>query len=205
MELTAEEIRVLGVLVEKEATTPEQYPLSTNALTTACNQKTSREPVVSYDQRTVSQTMLLLRPAGLARTVISGRTEKHRHVLHEAWNLDHAELAVLAVLMLRGAQSPGELRSRTERAHGFASLDEVHDVLDSLAARDEPLVGNIGRGRPETVELLEPYVSHTNELLRSHAVWAARRCGLDSLAATRKGGRIEWHLQMWQSGMRNRA
>lgn len=146
MELTAEELRVLGALIEKEATTPDQYPLSTNALTNACNQKTSRDPVVSYDQRTVSETMLLLRPAGLARTIISGRTEKHRHVLDEALGLDRGELAVLAVLMLRGAQTPGELRTRTERAHGFASADDVEAVLQGLAARDVPIVRNLGRG-----------------------------------------------------------
>lgn len=146
MELTFEEIRVLGVLVEKAATTPDQYPLSTNALTNGCNQKTSRDPVVDYDQRTTLDTMLLLRPAGLARTVISGRTEKHRHILDEAWDLEPAALAVLAVLMLRGAQSPGELRTRTDRAHGFGSLDEVELVLADMARRDEPLVRNLGRG-----------------------------------------------------------
>ncbi len=145
MELTPEEVRVLGVLIEKEATTPDQYPLSTNALTTACNQKSSRDPVVDYDHRTVSDTMLLLRPAGLARTVISGRTEKHRHVLDEAWRLGPAELAVLAVLMLRGPQSAGELRTRTERAHGFDSPDAVEAVLQQLAAADQPYVRNLGR------------------------------------------------------------
>jgi len=146
MELTAEEIRVLGVLMEKEATTPDHYPMSTNALTNACNQKTSRDPVVDYDQHTVSSTMLLLRPAGLARTVISGRTEKHRHVMDEALGLDHGEVALLAVLMLRGPQTPGELRTRTERAHGFESVDEVESVLAALADRSEPLVRNLGRG-----------------------------------------------------------
>lgn len=146
MEYTAEEIRILGVLIEKEATTPDQYPLSTNALTNACNQKTSRDPVVDYGQRTVADTMLLLRPAGLARTVISGRTEKHRHVLDEAWGLTPAELAVLGVLMLRGEQSPGELRTRTERAYGFESLDAVEAVLHQLAAAEPPFVRNLGRG-----------------------------------------------------------
>lgn len=145
MEYTAEEIRVLGVLIEKEATTPDQYPLSTNALTNACNQKTSRDPVVDYSQRSVADTMLLLRPAGLARTIISGRTEKHRHVLDEAWGLDSAALAVLGVLMLRGAQSPGELRTRTERAYGFENLDAVEAVLNRLAAAEPPFVRNLGR------------------------------------------------------------
>lgn len=146
MQLTAEELRVLGALVEKEATTPDQYPLSTNALTTACNQKSSRDPVVSYDQRLVSETMLLLRPAGLARTIVSGRTEKHRHVLDEALGLQRPELAVLAVMMLRGPQAPGELRTRTERSYGFDSPAAVEAVLAGLAERDEPLVRNLGRG-----------------------------------------------------------
>lgn len=146
MQLTAEEIRVLGALVEKEATTPDQYPLSTNALTNACNQKTSRDPVVSYDQRTVAEVMLTLRPAGLARTIISGRTEKHRHVLDEALGLDRAELALMAVLMLRGPQTPGELRTRTERSHGFESVEAVEATLVALASRGEPLTRNLGRG-----------------------------------------------------------
>jgi uncharacterized protein YceH (UPF0502 family) len=146
MELSDAEVRVLGALIEKEATTPDQYPLSTNALTTACNQKTSRDPVVAYDQRLVAETMLLLRPAGLARTMRSGRTEKHRHVLDEALGLDRAELAVLSVLMLRGPQTPGELRTRTERAHRFESVDEVDAVLSGLTERDEPLVRCLGRG-----------------------------------------------------------
>lgn len=145
MQLSAEELRVLGALVEKEATTPDQYPLSTNALTTACNQKTSRDPVVSYDQRLVSETMLLLRPAGLARTIVSGRTEKHRHVLDEALGLERSELAILAVLMLRGPQASSELRTRTERAFGFESVEAVEAVLRNLAERNDPLVRNLGR------------------------------------------------------------
>ncbi len=146
MELTAEEVRVLGCLIEKEATTPDQYPLSTNALTNACNQKTSREPIVSYSEREVVEAMLLLRPAGLARTLTAGRAEKHRHVLDEALQLDRKELAVLAVMMLRGPQSSGELRTRTERAVGFESPEGVELVLGGLAARDEPLVRDLGRG-----------------------------------------------------------
>src|SRR5690606_23673232 len=98
MELTPEEIRVLGCLVEKEATTPDNYPLSTNALVGACNQTTSRDPIVQYSERDVDQVMLSLREQGLARTVRGGgqRVHKHRHVLDEAWGLDGAELAVLS-------------------------------------------------------------------------------------------------------------
>jgi uncharacterized protein YceH (UPF0502 family) len=145
MELTAEELRVLGCLIEKGATTPDHYPLSTNALTNACNQKTSRDPVVSYSERVVSETMLLLRPAGLARTITSGRTQKHRHVLDEAWGLGPRELAVLAIMMLRGPQSAGELKTRTERYVDFDSLDAVEQTLARLAEREEPLVVDVGR------------------------------------------------------------
>ncbi|MFT7601778.1 MAG: hypothetical protein ACI8TP_004740 [Acidimicrobiales bacterium] len=147
MDLSAEEVRVLGCLVEKSATTPDNYPLSTNALTNGCNQKTSREPVVSYTDRTVSETMLLVRASGLARTVTgSGRVEKHRHTLDEAWGLTGRELAVMAIMMLRGPQSAGELKTRTERYVDFGDLHEIETVLGALADRDEPMVRNVGRG-----------------------------------------------------------
>jgi hypothetical protein len=145
--LTTEECRVLGSLIEKAATTPDQYPLSSNGLRTACNQKTARDPVVSYDERLVDATLLSLRDKGLARTIRGAgqRVFKHKHIVDEAWGLDPSQLAVLAVLMLRGPQSAGELRSRTERAHGFATTDGVDAVLDDLARRDPPLVRMIGR------------------------------------------------------------
>lgn len=146
MELTAVQVRVLGSLMEKAATTPDAYPLSTNALVNACNQKTSREPVTSLSEREVSEAMLELRAEGLARTNHGGRADKHRHVVGEALGLDDGEIAVLAVMMLRGPQSPGELRTRTERAHPFGDLDAVGDVLDGLAERDVPLVRDLGRG-----------------------------------------------------------
>jgi uncharacterized protein YceH (UPF0502 family) len=150
MELTEEEVRVLGCLIEKQATTPDQYPLSTNALVNACNQKSNREPVVDYDERLVVESMLLVRQNGLARTNASGRADKHRHILHDALGLDTDQLALLAVMMLRGPQSAGELRTRTERyptsqGSGFESVDDVEAVLAELAGRDEPLVVNIGR------------------------------------------------------------
>lgn len=151
MELTAEEVRVLGCLIEKGATTPDHYPLSTNALVNACNQKSSREPVVDYSERMVVDAMLLVRQAGFARTNASGRADKHRHILRDALGLDDDQLAVLAVMMLRGPQSTGELKTRTERyptshATGFESLDDIEAVLAGLAERHEPLVANIGRG-----------------------------------------------------------
>jgi uncharacterized protein len=137
---------VLGCLVEKSATTPDSYPLSTNALVNACNQKSSRDPVVQYTERQVIESMLLLRPAGLARTVSgAGRVEKHRHTLDEALGLDDEQLAVLSVLALRGPQSPGEIRTRTERFVSFSDVEQVEGVLRGLASRDDPLTIDLGR------------------------------------------------------------
>jgi uncharacterized protein len=147
MELTAEEIRVLGCLVEKETTVPDTYPLSTNALQLGCNQRTSRDPVVEYDEDTVTRTMLSLRERGLARTARGegSRVYKHAHTLDSALGLSPADLAVLSVLMLRGPQTVGELRTRTERQHFFDSLEAVQGVLDGFAARAEPLAVHLDR------------------------------------------------------------
>ncbi len=150
MELSAEALRMLGCLIEKQATTPDHYPLSTNALVNVCNQKSNREPVVDYSERTVMETMLLVRQEGLARMNSSGRTDKHRHILDVALGLDRDQLAVLAIMMLRGPQSAGELKTRTERyptSHGtgFPSIDDVDAVLTQLADGVDPFVANIGR------------------------------------------------------------
>jgi hypothetical protein len=146
--LTAEQTRVLGCLAGKEATAPDAYPLSTNALVLACNQRSSREPVVDYDESTVTATMTSLRELGLARTARGegSRVYKHSHLLREALELDGAALAALSVLMLRGPQTAGELRTRTERQHAFASLESVEQTLGALAARGEPLVERLPRG-----------------------------------------------------------
>jgi uncharacterized protein YceH (UPF0502 family) len=151
MELTAEELRVLGCLIEKQATTPDQYPLSTNALVNACNQKSNREPVTDYSERTVMDATLLVREKGLARMNSSGRTDKHRHILDDALGLDRDQLALLAVMMLRGPQSVGELKTRTERyptsqGTGFESVADIEAVLARLAEGIDPLAANIGRG-----------------------------------------------------------
>jgi uncharacterized protein len=134
---------VLGCLVEKQSTTPDNYPLSSNALMMACNQSTSRDPVVDYSERTIDSTMLLLRDRGLARTVRGDgqRVHKHRHVLDEAWSLPASSLAVLSVLMLRGAQTVAELRTRTERyaASAGGGID-IDATLRRLAEHDPPVV-----------------------------------------------------------------
>jgi uncharacterized protein len=144
------EVRVLGCLLEKESTTPEYYPLTVNALVNACNQKSSREPIVQYDDATVEAALDSLRQKGLVLK-ISGtghRVEKYGHRLGETLNLGRRELALLCVLMLRGAQTVGELRGRSERMHAFEDLEEVERVLEHLATRDpEPLVARAARGR----------------------------------------------------------
>ncbi|MEM9467359.1 MAG: DUF480 domain-containing protein [Actinomycetota bacterium] len=148
-QLTPIEARILGALIEKAGTTPDNYPLSTNALVAACNQSTNRDPVVDYSEREVDQTMMELRQCGLART-LSGtghRVPKHRHVVDEALTLDGEETAVLAVLLLRGAQTRNEITTRTERYDGGpeGDADRVDAALDRLAARAEPLIVRLER------------------------------------------------------------
>lgn len=151
MDLTFEEVRVLGCLVEKSANTPEHYPLTSNSLTAACNQKTSREPVVQFSTRLVDETIMLLRQAGLARSNMGGRASKHRHIMDEALGLTLNQTIVLSVLMLRGPQSAGELKTRTDRAIGFDDVGDVDQVLKSLAERDDPFVRDVGRGSGQSM------------------------------------------------------
>ncbi len=144
-ELTPAEQRVLGCLIEKRWTTPDQYPLSLNALRLACNQSTNRDPVTSYDEGTVREAAQRLYLYGLAR-LASGhgsRATKYRHLAEEALGLGREELAVLAVLLLRGAQTPGELKARTERLAPLGSLADVERVLQTLTERE--YVRRIGR------------------------------------------------------------
>jgi acyl-CoA reductase-like NAD-dependent aldehyde dehydrogenase len=135
VDLTAEEARVLGCLMEKSVTTPDNYPLSLNGLVTACNQATNRDPVVAYDDDVVERALDGLRTKGLARRVMTTgqRVVKHRQVTEEALHIGRPEFAVLGVLLLRGAQTPGELKQRTERWHGFRSTDDVEETLRRLA------------------------------------------------------------------------
>jgi uncharacterized protein len=148
------EVRVLGALIEKETATPEYYPLTLNALINACNQKSSRDPVVSYDEQTVSRTLQSLRDKKLAY-VFSGadaRVPKYGHLFAKAYDLAPGELALMCVLMLRGPQTPGELRSRTASLHNFEQLADVESALQDLAERDgEPLVVRLPR-QPGTKE-----------------------------------------------------
>jgi uncharacterized protein YceH (UPF0502 family) len=133
--------------MEKERTTPDDYPLTANALMRAANQSTSRDPVVEYGQQVVESTVAQLKDLGLIRFVFSpsNRATKYRHVLDETWRIDDEEATVLTLLMLRGPQTPGELRSRSGRLSTFADVEDVRSTLRRLAARDEPMVAELPR------------------------------------------------------------
>jgi uncharacterized protein YceH (UPF0502 family) len=138
VDLTAAEIRVLGCLLEKQRTTPDTYPLTLNALRAACNQSTNRDPVVDYDEATIRDALTRLSRRRWARLAsgAGSRASKYRHLLDEALTRAPDELAVLCVLMLRGAQTPGELKGRAERMHPIGDLAAVHATLDRLVERD---------------------------------------------------------------------
>jgi len=146
-ELSETEARVVGCLVEKQLTTPEYYPLTLNALTAACNQKTNREPVVSFDEETVTRTLENLREKNLVYVFYgsSSRVPKYKHMLPSVYELSPPEVAVVSVLMLRGAQTIGELNQRTSRLYEFSGLNEISETLDGLAKRDEPIVVKLER------------------------------------------------------------
>jgi uncharacterized protein YceH (UPF0502 family) len=138
MEPDAVEIRVVGCLVEKQRTTPDAYPLSLNALRLACNQSTNRDPVVAYEEAEVSEALRRLALRGWTRLAsgAGSRARKYRHLLPEALGVDEGELALLAVMMLRGPQTPGELKHRSERLHSFTDLGAVQETLERLLGRE---------------------------------------------------------------------
>ena len=152
LELSEVVVRVLGALVEKETTTPEYYPLSVNALMNACNQKSNREPVMNLDEAAVRNALRSLTEQALVRSAGGdSRVAKYEHRLNELYNFHRHEIAVLCVLMLRGPQTPGELRTRAERMYAFEDLDAVHAALNLLMRRDPPLVKVLPR-QPGTKE-----------------------------------------------------
>jgi uncharacterized protein len=148
------EARVLGALVEKDITTPDYYPLSLNALVNACNQKNNREPVTNFDEETVRLALRNLSEKRLAGPAsgADSRVTKYEHRLQEVFNFTRAETALVCVLLLRGPQTPGELRGRTERMHRFEHLDDVLTGLQQLMRREPPLAKALGR-RPGTKEI----------------------------------------------------
>jgi uncharacterized protein YceH (UPF0502 family) len=152
LELSEVEARVLGALIEKESTTPEYYPLSLNALVNACNQKSNRDPVMSLDEETVRRALRSLTDQYVVRSASGdSRVVKFEHRLNELYNFHRHEIALLCVLLLRGPQTPGELRTRTERMYSFEDLDGVHSALNLLMRRDPPLVKVLPR-QPGTKE-----------------------------------------------------
>jgi uncharacterized protein YceH (UPF0502 family) len=184
--LSAAEVRVLGSLIEKQITTPDYYPLTLNALTNACNQLTNRDPVVSYDETTVVRALDGLREKRLA-TMFSGaesRVPKYKHTLTDALLLTPAETALLCVLMLRGPQTIGELRTRSERLFAFDTLPEVEEALNALAGRQpQPLVTKLPR-QPGTKE------SRYTQLLAG-AVESTAAAASNAAAASESGPRPE--------------
>ncbi len=147
------EVRVLGALIEKDITTPDYYPLSLNALVNACNQKNNREPVMALDEDAVSAALGTLQEKRLAGPAsgADSRVTKYEHRLQEVFNFDRREIAVLCVLLLRGPQTPGELRGRTERMYRFEALDDVISTLDRLSQRQPALAAVLPR-QPGTKE-----------------------------------------------------
>jgi uncharacterized protein YceH (UPF0502 family) len=162
LDLTASQARVLGSLLEKELVTPDAYPTTLNALVAACNQTSNRDPVFHLDPAQVETAALTLKSKGLLRVVYPGsgeRATRYRQTADEAFELDVAERAVICLLLLRGAQTAAELRSRSERLHRFADGGAVETVLDKLAGRPEPLVARVerqpGQKEPRWIQLLE--------------------------------------------------
>ncbi len=145
--LTETETRVVGALIEKQLTTPEYYPLTLNSLIAACNQKSNRDPVVSFDEETVQKSLDILRDKNIVYVFYgsTSRVPKYKHILPDVLELEPSETAVLCVLMLRGAQTLGELRERTSRLYEFSGLGEVNETLDNLMRREEPLVIKLER------------------------------------------------------------
>jgi uncharacterized protein YceH (UPF0502 family) len=159
MDLSATETRVLGCLLEKQRTTPDAYPLSLNALRLACNQSTNRDPVVDYDDAVIRDALHRLERRGYTRLAsgAGSRAAKYRHLLADALPMSSAEQAVMCVLMLRGPQTPGELKQRTERMHTFGELASVHETLAELIARElvQRLERRPGHKEERYLQLLE--------------------------------------------------
>jgi uncharacterized protein YceH (UPF0502 family) len=151
-QLSEIEVRVLGALIEKETTTPEYYPLSLNALVNACNQKSNRDPVMTLEEEPVRQALRSLSDQAMVRSASGdSRVAKFEHRLNELYNFHRHEIAVLCVLLVRGPQTPGELRTRAERMYAFEDLEAVHSALHLLMRREPPLVKILPR-QPGTKE-----------------------------------------------------
>jgi uncharacterized protein len=198
--LTEVEARVVGALVEKQLTTPEYYPLTLNALVAACNQKTNREPVVSYNEETVSQALDDLRERNLVYVFYgsTSRVPKYKHMLPSVYELEPSEVAILCVLLLRGPQTVGELRERTGRLYDFHGIGDVNESLDSLMRRDEPLVVKLERqaGQKEArfAHLLSGEVTSYQPPEKSFSRGAAENERIEKLEQELENLRSEFNL-----------
>ncbi len=191
------EARVLGALVEKEITTPDYYPLSLNALINACNQKSNRDPVMNLNEEAVRQALDALHEKGLAGPVsgADSRVTKYEHRLQEVFNFTRGEIAILCVLFLRGPQTPGELRGRTERMHPFEDLTQVQSTLQRLMQREPPLVKVLPR-QPGTKE-----ARYAHLLSGDVDGWEAQPASAAAVAGSVDGDRIT-HLEAEIGGLR---
>ncbi len=169
--LNAAELRVLGALIEKSKTTPDYYPMTLNALTAACNQKTSRHPVTDYDEETVVMALNSLKGQSLVATAVGGgsRVVKYKHNFTTVYDIEGAELAILCLLMLRGPQTPGELNTNSNRLYEFRSLEEVQHVLNKLMNPERPCVVELpkrpGQKEARFAHLLGGEMDHEQEEL----------------------------------------
>ena len=180
------EARILGSLVEKQLTTPEYYPLTLNSLTAACNQKSNRDPVMSLGESDILAAIDSLRDKNLVYLYYgsTSRTVKYKHMMQQVYELDSPTLAIITLLLLRGPQTAGELRGRSDRLHEFSSIGEVQESLDELASRTEPLVVKLARQPGQK----EPRYAH---LLSGPVDEAALATEVQAPAATPSGSRID--------------
>ena len=194
--LTPIEARVLGALIEKEITTPEYYPLSLNALANACNQKSNRDPAMHLEENEVRRALNDLESQSLVRSVGDSRVTKFEHRLQDAFNFYRPEIAIICELLLRGPQTPGELRTRASRMHPFEDLESVHSALQRLAKREPPMVTVLPRqpGRKEAryahllgdsspLEAAAAAAPAANSSTNSHVPSSATTPQIDRLAA----------------------
>jgi uncharacterized protein YceH (UPF0502 family) len=199
--LTEIEARVVGALVEKQLTTPEYYPLTLNALVAACNQKTNREPVVAYSDETVQKALDDLRERNLVYVFYgsTSRVPKYKHMLPNVYELEPSETALICVLMLRGAQTLGELRERTGRLYEFSGIGEVNETLDRLEKRDEPLVVRLERQAGQK----EARFAHLLCGAPSAAVYALKTSPANSSAGNERIEKLEQEIESLRSELNN--
>ncbi len=203
---TDTEARIIACLVEKETTTPEYYPLTLNSLTAACNQKSNREPVVSFSEETVEKTLEILRAKNMVYVFYgsTSRVPKYKHRLAQTFELGPQETAIMCVLMLRGAQTIGELRERTSRIYEFPGLNEVNEALETLLKRDddEPLIVKLER-QPGQKEARFAHLLCGNEFAENSQPVAKESRAAQSAADTEKLAKVEQELVTLQEEFSN--